>query len=375
MTQHRHTIPKGANQTASVTDPDLSPYATTAALQAEAASRLAADAALGNRVSTLEASMANVLLRLAAVEAHFTPAPVPTGTLQQIHDAAASGAVVDLGGGTFVGPVNITKPLTLKHGTITGPTDSGSRWVTNVSINSDNVNVTDLTFIGGGQVVAVFGHSHVVIARNTFSGQIGSAITIWGQGVGSNYVTVDANHITQTATTGVSPIMGRGSEDESIFNDHCAFTNNVFDQGSAVVGHFGMELKDHSNTTITGNTMTGGECLVSLPNCRTATVSGNTFNLTGSAYWGVEVAAASDVTITGNTFYGDGSGGADHAVSCNSGAARTQVVSNTAHDIRTLVDLGGDSTTITDNCLTNVLRVTEFDSSGTNTVATRNGPC
>ena len=103
MTQHRHTIPKGANQTASVTDPDLSPYAKTTALQAEAASRLAADAALGNRVSTLEASMANVLLRLAAVEAHFTPpappsrpwaAPVTTNTVSVPGTIDATGALV-----------------------------------------------------------------------------------------------------------------------------------------------------------------------------------------------------------------------------------------------------------------------------------------
>ena len=43
MTQHRHTIPKGANQTASVTDPDLTLYAKAADL-----------AALTKRVASLE---------------------------------------------------------------------------------------------------------------------------------------------------------------------------------------------------------------------------------------------------------------------------------------------------------------------------------
>jgi len=56
MTQHRHTIPKGANQTASVTDPDLTPYAKAADLKA-----------LATRVSALE-------------DAKPTPAPVPTPT-------------------------------------------------------------------------------------------------------------------------------------------------------------------------------------------------------------------------------------------------------------------------------------------------------
>ena len=118
MTQHRHTIPKGANQTASVTDPDLSPYAKTTALQAEAASRLAADAALGNRVSTLEASMANVLLRLAAVEAHFTPPAPPSAPLTAVY---GSGIGLDgIGNTSLGGPSHPLKSTMRFRATLSG---------------------------------------------------------------------------------------------------------------------------------------------------------------------------------------------------------------------------------------------------------------
>jgi len=90
MTQHRHTIPKGANQTASVTDPDLTPYAKTVQVQAEAANRIAADNALGARVTTLEAGMANALLRIAAVEAHFTPPAPPSGVVKAFPGSGAN---------------------------------------------------------------------------------------------------------------------------------------------------------------------------------------------------------------------------------------------------------------------------------------------
>ena len=330
----------------------------------------------------LVAFMIGALASASGQASAATPAPTPTsapgcptGSLQSLIDAAPSGGTVDLGGCTIAGPGSIGKPLTLRNGTITGST--GSRWASLISINADWVTVSDIAFVGGGQVVSVFGRSHVTIARNVFTRQIGSAVELWGEGRGSSYVTVDANRITQTATSGVSPISGDAVDSApcTVYNDHDAFTNNVIDQGAGSLGWFGIELKCHSNTVISGNTLTGGQTLVSLPDALTATVSHNTFNLTGSAHWGVEVAHATNVSVTGNTFYGDGPGGNDHAVSLNSGSYNTAVTSNTARDIRTLVDLGGDQTTIADNCMTNVLYVTEYNSDGTNTTTARNGAC
>ena len=318
----------------------------------------------------------------SAVAPTPTPTPAPTAaatcstqSLQSRIDAAPSGGTVDLRGCKVPGPGNITKPLTLRNGTITGQVTN--RWAPVISVNSDWVTVSDITFVGGGQVVSVFGRSQVTIARNVFTNQVGSAIALWDEGRGSSYVSIDANRITQTATSGTSPIIGRATETVPcpVFNDHNRFTNNVIDQGAGAIGWFGIELKCHSNTLIDGNTITGGQALISLPDSTTATISNNTFNMTGSAYWGIEIPHARNVTVKGNTFYGDGIAGGDHAVSINSNSYNTKVHLNTARDIRTLVDLGGDLTTITDNCLTNVARVTEYESSGTNVTVARNGAC
>ena len=142
MTQHRHTIPKGANQTASVTDPDLTPYAKTAQVQAEAANRVAGDNANANmfgllaaRVTPLEASMANVLLRLAAVEKPYTPpAPPPSSVVATLGPSTTSAQllakmadmtidVIELTAGTYSALTNPTyvdgidrtsRPLTIR---------------------------------------------------------------------------------------------------------------------------------------------------------------------------------------------------------------------------------------------------------------------
>lgn len=74
MTQHSHTIPRGANKTASVTDPDLTPYAKAAALAGYATT--ASVATILNPDPKVVGSMANVLWRLAAVEKPYTPPPV-----------------------------------------------------------------------------------------------------------------------------------------------------------------------------------------------------------------------------------------------------------------------------------------------------------
>src|ERR1700690_4490224 len=86
MTQHYHNI-SAKTRTASVTDPDLTPYAKTVQVQAEAANRIAADSALAARVTTLEASMANGILRVAAVEAKFTP---PTAVVKAFPGSGAN---------------------------------------------------------------------------------------------------------------------------------------------------------------------------------------------------------------------------------------------------------------------------------------------
>ena len=108
MTQHRHIIPKGANQTASVTDPDLSPYAKTTALAGYATT--ASVATILNPDPKVVGSMANVLLRLAAVEAHFTPPPVVVPVQTAVTVAAGGKGVTVTRDGQIIENLLITGP-------------------------------------------------------------------------------------------------------------------------------------------------------------------------------------------------------------------------------------------------------------------------
>jgi hypothetical protein len=246
------------------------------------------------------------------------------------------------------------------------------RWSQTFSIQADDVTLRGLAVTGGGQVVTILGRSRVRVADSTFTNPLGSAIAIWGEGRGSHDVTIERVTITGTLS-GRSPIMGRSAEQ----SNPCATPSRrlVVRDSRMDNGWFGIELKCFEDVTLTGNDLRGGNALMSFPDSNRVRVEGNTVRLESSAYWGVEVPRAHDVVVTRNLFTGSGPGGSDHAVSLNSGSRRTSVTFNDARDLRTLVDLGGDGTVITDNCLTNVLRVTEFESSGTNVTVARNGPC
>ncbi len=299
-------------------------------------------------------------------------AAVDCGTsLQTKIDGALSGSTVDLTGCTYSGTnIQISKPLTIIGGSFNST--STDRWSNAFVINSDNVTVQKWTFAGGGQIIADLGHSNVNILNNSFSNQLGSSVALWGA---SNNVIIDGNKIVQSVTNQVSPIIARASEDCSVYLKNLIIRNNYMDQGPAGVGWFGIELKCNDGVLIENNTLHGGETLVSLPDTNNVQVKNNTFDMTGDAYWGVEIAHANNVTVAGNTFFGDGPSGTDHAVSENSGSQNSYISGNNVHDIRTLVDVGGDYISITDNCLVNVLRVTEYDSSGTHVILSNNGPC
>jgi hypothetical protein len=283
-------------------------------------------------------------------------------SLQSVINAAASGSTLNLLGCSYTSPaINISKPLTIIGPKVTFPTNN--RWGDGVAISSDGVTLDRWTITGGGNVVSIFGRSNVRIANSSFGGQIGSAFSIWGEGRGSNNVVIEGNRVNPGNTYQVSPIMGRASEDCSVHSLNLIIRNNFMDQGTGSAGWFGIELKCHDGVTIEGNTLKNGQVLVSLPDTDNVMIKGNVFDLRGSPFWGVEVAKAMNVTVQGNTFIGDGQNGGDHAVSMNSGAMYTVVKNNTARDIRTLLDTTGDYITLTDNCITQVLRVTEYEHS------------
>jgi hypothetical protein len=205
-------------------------------------------------------------------------------TLQSKIDAAASGQIVDLTGCVFSGRIYINKPITLIGGTLSFQTIDA--WTPIVEVNSDNVTIQNWQFNGGGVVISILGRSNVKVINNTFSNQINSAVAIWGENRGSNDVTIDGNTIIQTKTNKTSPIIGRASEDCSIYSKNTTFKNNRIDQGEGSLGWFGVELKCHDGVIFEGNSFHGGETLVSLPDTNNVRITNNTFDMTGTAYWG-----------------------------------------------------------------------------------------
>jgi hypothetical protein len=256
---------------------------------------------------------------------------------------------------------------------------SGDRWSPSVSVRANDVTIANVRFAGGGTGINVQGRDRARIAGNTFTGLSGSAISLWGDGVGADDTVIESNTISQSITYRVSPITSRGNESNthgSVQNARTIIRNNVVDQGAGDVGWFGMELKQSSGAVITGNSIKGGSVLVSLPESDAVVIRGNTFDMRGSPYWGVEIANAHDSLVENNTFVGGGTSAGDHAVSLNSGSLRSTVRHNSVRDTRTLFDVSGDHHSVTDNCLTNVTNVYEYRSSGgSNITFARNGPC
>ncbi len=255
----------------------------------------------------------------------------------------------------------------------------GGPWAAGVTVDADNVRLEDIHFKGGGLVISVVGRDRVRILGNDFAGQSGAAIFLWGEGGGSDDALIEGNHIVQTLTSKVSPIGSRGNEATThggVQNSRAIIRNNTIDQGGGDLGWFGIELKQSAGALIEGNTVRGGQVMVSLPESDRATVRGNTLDLSGSGYWGVEVPNANDVLIEGNTIIGSGPNSRDAAVALNSGSLRTTVRGNNVRDVRTLFAVSGDGHIVTDNCLTNVAHEFEYrNDGGPNITFARNGAC
>src|SRR5262249_55249292 len=146
-------------------------------------------------------------------------------------------------------------------------------------------------FNGGGTGINVYGKDHAKIAYNKFINLIGSAVSVWSEGVGADATPIRNNQIDQTKTVKVSPITPPGNESGShggVQNKTTTIRANVIDQGEGSIGWFGIELKQSKGAIIEGNTITGGTVLVSLPETDSAVIRGNTFDLRGTAHWGIE---------------------------------------------------------------------------------------
>jgi parallel beta-helix repeat protein len=256
---------------------------------------------------------------------------------------------------------------------------AANRWAASVAVWGNDVTVQGVTFRGGGVGVGVYGRDRTSIVSNDFAGHVGSAVSIWSEGLGADDTLISGNKIVQTATFQVSPITSRGNEGSlhgGIQNARTVIRNNTINQGSGDIGWFGIELKQSKGTLIEGNTLSGGYVLVSLPESDATTIRNNTFDMRGTPHWGVEVANAYDAIVENNTFIGGGTTAGDHAVSLNTGSLRTTARYNTVRDLRTFFDVSGNWHTVTDNCFTSVANEYEYRSSGgANITFARNGAC
>jgi nitrous oxidase accessory protein NosD len=312
-----------------------------------------------------------------AEEVAAAPATFCATSLQALINASSPGSVLDLTGCRYEQPAKVTRPLTLRGGTLS--IQSSGPWEVSLLIDADNVTIDGWTFLGGGVSLSILERSNVRVLNSTFHDHIGTPIAMFGP---VRDVVIEGNEIINSRTIKSSAVIGRGAEEPnpcSTVGRGVAIRDNYIDQGpgsydeSATVGWFGIELKCFEDSVIDGNHVTGGHTLISLPDSNRITVQNNLLDVRGFAYWGVEIPQANDIAIYSNTVLGDGSGGNDAAFSANSGSQRMTIRYNTVRDVRTLVDSPINSI-VTDNCLVDVLHVWEY-SDPESGIVERNGPC
>ena len=333
MTQHRHAIPKGANQTASVTDPDLTPLTT--------------------RVTTLEAKMANALLRIAAVEAHFTPpapppsrpfaAPVTTATYTvpgTIDHTGATNAAALLN--TFIGTVPDGSIINFAIPGAVYRLDVGMLFAGRANLVLEGNGTTTLNVNGAGDNEAASpfllrGSSHVAIHGFTVAGNNPNTTTLfnpgyenqhalslsgWYGGGPSSYVemsAVTASHIYGDGVYVEGQNVSSYAPSDSVWVHDCTFT---------YMGRNGVSSIDVTNLLVERNTFDriGMDVWDIEPNVAAQVIHHNTFrnNTVGTyAYissltgWLLSLnntsggAVIHDITMIGNTVVGNPAEGYD----------------------------------------------------------------
>ncbi len=302
----------------------------------------------------------------------------PAGTYTGPFEASVAGQTWRLADGAVLRGTLAIKAadVWIGGGTFELPTDDA--FGDGISVNADRATIEGVTFKGGGLVISIHGRDGTQVLDNHFSGQSGTAIFVWGEGLGADDTLIEGNTIDGTSGRKASPIAARGAESDTdgVVNQRITVRGNTIDQGDETTGWFGVELKLSPKAIIVDNDIRGGGALVSLPDSDGVIVSDNRLDLRGSAAWGVEIANSDDVTVEDNTFTGDGPGSGDVAVSMNSGSLRALITANKAAELGALVNLTGDDHLIADNCLVNVSTITAYRSSaGPNVDVQRNGPC
>ena len=302
----------------------------------------------------------------------------PAGRYEGEFNASVAGQTWRLADdAVLAGHVTISAPdVWILGGQVELPTED--TFAESITVDADRATIEGMTFHGGGLDVSIKGRDGTQVLDNSFSGQSGTAVFVWGEGRGADDTLIEGNTIDESAGRDASPISSRAAENESdgIVNRRITVRGNTINQGDATTGHFGVELKLSPDALIVDNEIRGGKALISLPDSDNAIVSRNRLDLTGSPAWGVELANSNDATIEDNTIVGDGPGSGDVAVSMNSGSLRALVTANSVRALSTLVNLSGDDHRIIDNCVVDIGALTAYRSSaGPNVDVERNGPC
>ena len=206
-----------------------------AAVTAEGQARLAADTALAARATKLEANMANVVLRVQALEAHFTPPapPVPPpwtwASLQAAINGTAPGGTINATGQTFHETPTINKSLTLVGGTVDATGLGVALQAGALKIAASNVNVSGFRATGSsGAGIAVVGASDVALTDCEFDNNIQEGYTVNGGCARVTFLRchIHHNNVARTVDPGWEAGGGKTSTSSAVLFDTCEADHN-----------------------------------------------------------------------------------------------------------------------------------------------------
>lgn len=362
-TSSSSTRPTASTVAPGATEPGATALATAAAAAASTCAGTATGTSPRDVAAASAAARDGVLCLPAGTYEGVMFAREPNQTWRLASDAVIAGRLIIAAPG-----------ITIEGGRVEVATDDP--WEPSIVIAADDAVVERVTFVTGGLGISIKGVDGARIVANTFSGLIGTAIFVWGDGRGADGVTIEQNSITQDQARRASPVSSRGSDDGSVMNTNLIVRENMIDQGTAETGWFGIELKATPGAVVEANEVRGGSVLISLPDSDGIVVRGNLLDMRGSPHWGVEIASSDGVQVVDNEFQGRGRDAGQTAVSMNSGSRGALIQGNRVTAVSTLVDLTGDAHRVIANCLVDVAR--QFDyrrSAGRNLVFEDNGAC
>lgn len=298
-----------------------------------------------------------------------TPVPAPAGTLTDILAASAPGAVIDLGSGVYTAGATITKPVTLRGGTIN---QSG----TALHVRADDVTLEGVQFIGGNQTVQLWPGSRRTLRRCSFTLMTETSIRLQP---GAHDTLIEAPNIVQSIGVGYSPIAANdGGKGAGTFRN-LVIRGGTIDNGPPIVSHMGCEVWAVSGLVIEDVAFRGSDVHISIPRSDGAIIRRCDFDLTQTPWAAIELSDVENAQVIDNVAHGKGPTGsmwnAFVQLHPGSGAVRNITIArNRLTNFPALVNAAGDGHHIENNCLTSVGQLQWGQFTGPVTII-GNGPC